>query len=193
MLFSQKIKRSVLTPLSSSSDGEMIRRFEKRIELNDSYAIFSMGSYYALGLYGFHQKYTKAFELWHRAAELGNSSAYYNFALCYDHGSGVDMDKKKAIHYHELAAMGGDETARHNLGFLEHNSGNTDRALKHHMIAIRGGYAFSLKRIKQLYSNGRATKEDYTKALQSYQVYLGEIKSKQRDEAAAFSDQYRYY
>ena len=61
------------------------------------------------------------------------------------------------------------------------------------MIAVRAGYDGSLERIKQFYTDGYATKEDYTKALQSYQAYLGEIKSKQRDEAAAADDKYRYY
>ena len=37
--------------------------------------------------------------------------------------------------------------------------------------------ADSLKRIKELYTDGYATKEDYTKALQSYQAYLSEIKT----------------
>ena len=67
-----------------------------------------------------------------------------------------------------------------------------DRALKHWMIAVRSGYSDSLAMIKELYTNGHATKDDYTKALQLYQTYLSEIKSKQRDEAAAFSDKYRY-
>jgi len=68
-----------------------------------------------------------------------------------------------------------------------------DRAVKHFLISARGGFNTSLEKIKSLYSNGYATKEDYTKALQLYQVYLGEIKkSPQRDKAAAVSDQYRY-
>ena len=89
--------------------------------------------------------------------------------------------------------MGGDAAARHILGIFEEEAGNMDRALKHHMIAARDGYSKSLKRIQESYSEGDATKEDYMKALQSYQAYLGEIKSKQRDEAAAADDQYRYY
>lgn len=47
--------------------------------------------------------------------------------------------------------------------------------------------------IKELYSNGHATKGDYTKALQSYQAYLSEIKSVQRDTAAFNSEEYRYF
>jgi len=44
-----------------------------------------------------------------------------------------------------------------------------------------------------MYLIGYATKDDYTKALQSYQEYLGEIKSCQRDKAAAAHERYRYY
>ena len=55
------------------------------------------------------------------------------------------------------------------------------------------GDANALKKIKMYYKYGYATKVDYMTALQSYQAFLGEIKSKQRDEAAAADDQYRYY
>jgi len=62
------------------------------------------------------------------------------------------------------------------------------------MITVRGGDSISLEKIKKLYTYGYAMKNDYLKALQYYQTYLGEIKSKQRDEAAAFSEElYRYY
>ena len=61
------------------------------------------------------------------------------------------------------------------------------------MIAIRGGDTDSLKIVKELYSDGRATKEDYTTALQLYQAYLAEIKSIHRDKAAAADEDYRYY
>ena len=81
----------------------------------------------------------------------------------------------------------------HNLGYIELRKGNTKRALKHWMIAVRGGNADSLNNIKQIYSDGQATKEDYAKALHLYQKYLGEIKSDQRDKAAAVDDRFRYY
>lgn len=61
------------------------------------------------------------------------------------------------------------------------------------MIAAKSGHSKSMEVIKEFYTFRYATKEDYMKALQSYQRYLGEIKSHQRDEAAAFSDEYRYY
>ena len=105
----------------------------------------------------------------------------------------MKVDEKMAMYYYELGAMGGEVAARYNLGIREEIAGNMDRALKHYMITARNGLSDSLERVKELYSDGYATKENYTKALQSYQAYLSEIKSRQRDEAAAFDEDYRYY
>ena len=66
-------------------------------------------------------------------------------------------------------------------------------SLKHFMIAAGCGYDKSLKEIREFYINGHATKDDYAKALQTYQKYVDGIKSPQRDQAAAFNSQYRYY
>jgi len=176
------------------SDEEIVERTIKRVELDDPIAIHNRGNYYFLRQYGFPQDYTKALELWHRAADLGLSAAYGRIGYAYDHGQGVEVDKEKAEHYYELAAMAGDVLARFVLGIMEGRACNYDRALKHWMIAVKGGNVQSLDAIKHLYSDGGATKEDYMKALQSYQTYLSEITSSQRDKAAAFSSvEYRYY
>ena len=119
--------------------------------------------------------------------------AYCSIGNAYYHGEGVEVDEKKAVNYYKLAAMGGSAAARFNLGNDEWRAGNFDRALRHYMIAVRGGYAESLKWIKEMYSKGHATKDDYTKALQLYQEYLSEIKSVQRDVAAAAHESFRYY
>jgi len=111
----------------------------------------------------------------------------------YKDGNGVNDDKKKAKHYYELAAIGGCAQSRYNLGYNERHKGNWKRAIKHYMIAINSGEPESLKDIQSMYSNGHATKEDYTTALRSHQAYLGEIKSVQRDEAAAYDEEYRCY
>ena len=44
-----------------------------------------------------------------------------------------------ASYYYELAAIMGSAIARYNLGGLAEKAGNMDRAIKHHMIAIRCG------------------------------------------------------
>jgi len=138
----------------------------------------------------------KALELWRRAAELGDAGAYNNIGNAYYNGKGVEVDKEKAIHYYELAAMKGCMRARNNLGamaIMEHRRGNLNRALKHYLIAIEGGNSDSLTNIKRLYKSGQAIKDEYTKALRLHQEYLDEIKSTRRDEAAAANDKYRYY
>ena len=176
-----------------TSDEEAIERYENRMELNDANAIYSMGCYYSGGEFGLPQNHTKALELWHRAGELGNAESHYILAGAYYTGNmGVERDEEKAKHYLELAAMGGSAKARHDLGAMEGQAGNVDRALKHLMIATKDGVS-SLRNIKNMYKRGQATKDDYATALRSHQAYLDEIKSEQRDEAAAFSDEYKYY
>ena len=111
----------------------------------------------------------------------------------YNNGRGVDFDETKARYYYGLSAMMGDATARHNLGIIEQKAGNIGRAVRHYEIAAGSGLSESLETIQKMYLYGHATKEDYSKALQSYQTYLEKIKSDHRDKAAAADEQYHYY
>jgi len=175
-----------------TTNKEAVNRTTKRVDCGDAMAIYDMGCMYKDGC-GCPQNDAKALELWHRAAELGGAAAYFNIGCAYDAGDGAEIDKKKAKHYYELAAMQGSVKARYNLGFYEAKAGNNDRALKHWMIAAGDGDKMSLKEIKKLYLYGNAAaKEDYSSALESYQVYLDEIKSDQRDKAAAADVNYKY-
>ena len=180
------------TPIPTS-DEETNKRLEKRMELNDDIAMYNLGFNYISGSLDLPQDHAKALELYHRAAELGNANAYYAIGYGYAHGEGVERDKKKATQYYELAAMRGNVEARQDLGAMEGQAGNNDRALKHYMISVRDGNLQSLNNIKRMYMFGYTTKDDYTKALRSYRAYLDEIKSDQRDKVAAFSDRFRYY
>ena len=175
------------------SGEEMIEQYKKRMELGDADAIHNLACCYADGKYGLPQDYAKALELWQQAGELGDATSYYCIGCAYDLGYGVERDEKKANHYYELGAIGGDVYARHNLGISEGRAGNMERALKHFMIAAGFGYKGSLKKIKDMFMNGDATKDNYAKALQVYQANLVEIKSPQRNEAATFHDNYKYY
>jgi len=175
------------------TDDEVVQRTKQRMAVGDAMAINYLGSFYSHGGYGFPQDNTKALELWHKAGELGCAAAYNNIGACYNYGEGVEVNQKKALHYHELAAMQGHAEARYNLGCKEGKAGNIDRALKHFIIAAGSGDKESLNYIQDLYKNGHATKDDYSKALKSYQSYMGEIKSEKRDEAAAAHDSFKYY
>jgi len=175
-----------------TSDEEIIGRMKKRIKAEDALAVYGQGCLHADGLHGLPKNTAKALELWHRAGELGNASAYHNIGNAYYIGNGVQRDIKKAQHYWEFAAIKGDAMARHNLGAVEKNRGNIDNALKHYMIAVKDGSTKSLHGIKTLFKDGQATKDDYTKALRLYQVYLDEIQSDQRDEAAKHDERIYY-
>ena len=180
--------------INPTSKEEAVNRANKRVECGDAMAIYDLANSHADGTNGHQQDYSKALELYHRAAKLGYADSYFTIGCAYDTGDGAEIDKKKAIHYYELAAMQGSVKARYNLGVEEEQAnGNMDRALKHYMIAVRGGYSNAVKEAQELFKRGFATKDDYLKALQSYQEYLNEIKSDQRDKAAAALDTYKYY
>ena len=79
------------------------------------------------------------------------------------------------------------------MGVCEHKAGNIGKAIKHYMIAAGFGHTVSLNNVKVVFKNGgHATRDDYHRALRAYQQYLEEVRSDQRDKAAAFFDQYEY-
>jgi len=162
------------------------------VDAGDAKAIHNLGFNYSNGAYGLPQDYGKALKLYHQAAELGHADSFYNIGCVYMNGRGVARDMKKATQYFELGALKGDADSRYNLGAFDENAGIIERAMKHYMISVGSGCNDSLKRIQGLYSNGYVTKDVYTKALRSYQKYLVEVKSSQRDEAAAAAEEFKY-
>ncbi len=86
---------------------------KKRVEAHDANALHVLGNHYATGSLGFQQDWNKALELYTHAAELGSSAAHYDIGVGYIKGQGIEIDKKIAKHYFELAAMAGHEYARH--------------------------------------------------------------------------------
>ena len=143
-----------------TSDEGAIEWIKKRVEMDDANAIHNLGCGHYNGEYGLPQDYEKALDLWHQAGELGYTDAYHNIApATYYNGNGVERDMKKAKHYWELAAMGGHVNSMFNLGMLEKNEGNMNRALKHYMIAVGCGHDLSIEKVREFYMNGRATKD----------------------------------
>ena len=152
----------------------------------DAFAMFA--GYYVNGSRGLPQDHQKAKELLLKAGESGCASGYYNLGVAYDEGRGVEVEvnMKKAKYYWELAAMNGSVNARHNLGSVEGESGNYQRALKHMMISARAGHVGSLGAVKVCFLNGNGmiTKDRYENVLRAYQQRKDEMKSDARDKAA---------
>ena len=127
------------TPAPKTNEEEMERE-KKRAEGGDAVAIHNLACYYDEGMYDFPRDRDKALELWHRAGELGCFGSYYNIGNIYFYGRDVNKNEKKAVHYWELSAMGGDvNIARYNLGIFEMKAGNMERAIKNFAIAVRSG------------------------------------------------------
>ncbi len=137
--------------------------------------------------------YKKALEYLTKAAELGNAEAHYNLSIMYYEGGGAKKDTEKEIYHLEQAAIGGHPNARNNLGCVEADNGNFDRAVNHLSIAANHGHHHSLKLLRQLYANGHASKEDYAAALRAYQAAVDATKSSEREEAERFSARHHGY
>ena len=151
-------------------------------------AYYELAGYYARGLYGLPRDYEKVNDLLLKGGELGCAEAYYNLGNNYSLGKGVAIDKKKAKHYYELAAMGGDTQARHNLGCMEGRARNNDRAKKQWILAARAEMKESLDAIKEGFMRGYHTKDEYASTLRAYQNIQDEMKSDKRDKAARMQD-----
>ena len=90
---------------------------------------------------------------------------------------------KRTLHYYEIAAKGGHDQARANLGVLNWNLDNTEVAIKHYMIAAAQGNDHALNGIKEGYMEGNVTKDDFAKALRDHKSAQDEMKSDQRAKA----------
>ncbi|EJK70602.1 hypothetical protein THAOC_08026, partial [Thalassiosira oceanica] len=119
------------------------------------------------------------------AAELGSVDALYHLSIEYESEVGAKEDKARSIQVYEKAAMQGCPLSRHELGCVEGQKGNYDRAAKHFLIAAKMGLKESVENIKSMFMAGVATKEQYADALKGCRDAVEEMKSHDRDEASA--------
>ena len=171
------------TPRAYSVEAE-IKRMNKLIDKGNAKALFILGGWYASGM-GMPRNRLKGNELYLKAGELGYAEGYYNLGQAYHEGEGVERDVKKARHYYELAAMGGSISARHSIGCIEGNEGNTDRAFRHFILAAKAGHEKASKGIKVGFENGYIAKDEYANTLLAYNKIQDEMMSDAREEAAA--------
>ena len=74
-----------------NSDEEYNELLQKRVELDDTHAIFKIGCKYRDGEFGLPQDYNKAFKLFVRAGDLGHAKAYCNIGYAYSNGEGAEI------------------------------------------------------------------------------------------------------
>jgi TPR repeat protein len=166
------------------TDEEADQNLMKRVKANDPNALFQMGA---------KGDYEKAVKYYTKAAELGDMEAHYNLSCMYYEGEGVEKDEKKELYHLEETAIGGHPQARYNLGCYEGNAGRYDRACRHFIIAAKLGFDDALERVKEGFSRGVVSKEDYASALRGHQTAVDATKSQQREEAENSKRDGRFY
>jgi hypothetical protein len=164
-------------PVARSQE-ENLRNLVERVKANDPNALLQMGvKCYNEG------DYEGAFQYYTKAAELGDIDAHFNLSILYHKGEGLEKDEKKELYHLEEAAIGGHPIARYNLGVHEWNRGGDERAMKHCIIAAKLGHDMALDRVKECFTNGIVSKEDFEAALRGHQAAVDATKSEQRDAA----------
>eukprot|EP00984_Skeletonema_dohrnii_P002819 scaffold963_cov103-Skeletonema_dohrnii-CCMP3373.AAC.9 len=160
---------------------EAIENLMKRVEANDSVALYQMGRGFNLD-----ENYKSAFEYFSKGAELGDIESHYELSCLYLNREGVEKDEKKRVYHLEVAAIGGHPTARYYLGCVEKENGRMDRSVKHWIIAAKLGHEPSLDLLKLCYRDGLIGKDDLAAALRAHQTAVDDAKSAQREAGVAF-------
>jgi TPR repeat protein len=149
----------------------------RRVEANDPASIWQLAAYYSQGREGFDQDQTRAIELYIRAADLGYKKAHSLLADKYYEGG----DLKKAKFHLEAAAMAGHEPARCNLGVMEAQSENIERAIKHLKIAASSGHYIAMHHLRRAFEHGIVSRESVNSTLEAYNNYCAEMRSEARE------------
>eukprot|EP00984_Skeletonema_dohrnii_P030928 scaffold22810_cov103-Skeletonema_dohrnii-CCMP3373.AAC.2 len=173
----QKICPFCRKPIPDTAE-ECKQQMMKRVEANDPVAMTQWGSkQYDNG------DYSSAFEWYTKAAELGYAEAHSQLSILYHLGHGVEKHEGKEIHHREEAAIGGHPDARYILGCDEGKNGNTEKAVKHWIIAATQGDNDSIKTLMDEFRSGTVSKDDLAAALRAHQAAVDATKSPQREAA----------
>jgi len=160
---------------------EIEENIMKRLEANDPVAMREQGVHACK-----KGDYSSAVEYYTKAAESGDIEAHYQLSGCFGLGRGVEKDEKKELFHWEEAAIGGHPFARYHLGNHEGRSGRIERAIKHWIIAANLGDDGAIKVLRNVYTQGRISKENFAASLRAHQAAVDGTKSPQREEAEEY-------
>jgi TPR repeat protein len=155
----------------------------KRVDVNDAGAMCALANHYHNGLRGLPQDHAKTMDLLSRAVKLGSSEAHFALGSIYDGGGNL----KKAKFHYEAAAMAGNEVARYNIGHMEFEADNMERAIKHLKIAASVGQYKAMNLLRKLYEGGHyfeqsvVSRKEIDPILTAYNISCAEMRSEARD------------
>ena len=112
-----------------------------------------------------------------RSADLGFSTAHGHLGVIYDEGG----DMKKMRYHYEAAAVAGNEVARFDLGCMEFNDGNMERAIKHWIVAASAGHYQVMRHLNLCVEKVHVSRKSIDSTLAAYNYSCAEMRSKARD------------
>ncbi|GBC22521.2 kinase-like domain-containing protein [Rhizophagus irregularis DAOM 181602=DAOM 197198] len=125
----------------------------------------------------------KAFELYEKAANLGNSIGLDNLGNCYDEGIGVNVNKEKAFELYQKAASLGNTSGINNLGYCYDYGVGTNidkqKACELYQKAANLGNITAQYNLATMYVNGDGALKNIDQA-----IYWFEKAAEQGDEDA---------
>ena len=164
--------------LYPSDDADAEKMLEKRMEVNDPFAIRG-----AAGRCWKEGNFTECFKYMTQAAKGGDMEAHQQLAHMYLEGEGVEENMNKAIYHWEEAAIGGHPMARMSLGVVEGDCDSHERAMKHFTIAANHGLDAAVQHLKEGHERGYVSHADFEEALRAHKAAVDATKSPQREEA----------
>ena len=118
------------------------------------------------------EEYSKAVELYSKAAEQGHPEAQFSLANCYYYGNGVEEDIIEAVRWYRKAAENGDKDAQYSLGYCYFNGegvrANMDEAVRWYRKSAEQGNTFAQYNLGYCYYNGSGVEEDIIEAARWY-------------------------
>ena len=168
-------------PLPKTTE-ELDKQRMKRIEANDLVALCQEGEKQLE-----KGSDSRALEYLAKAAQLGDSHAHYRLVELYRKWHGVEKDMGKEKYYLEEAAISGHPGARCTIGTYEWiNNRNTERAVKHFIIAATQGDDDAMKMLMIIFREGFLKKESLAATLRVHKAAVDATKSPERDAAEEY-------
>lgn len=154
--------------IKKAAEAEEIMKIQKGADSGDPWDICRLGEKYWSGK-GVEKDYNKAFELFSKAAKLGNKVAYWDLARCYDHGWGAPFNPQKAVELYKEAYQRGVNEACYSLGRIyekqEYGLCNNTESFNWFLKGAQGGDVDAQFRVADCYEKGIGTIKDIKTAM----------------------------
>ena len=166
---------------------QFIAALNRLVERGNAKAMYQLGVFYFIGEksgWNLERDEKRGVELYHMAATAGNPRACQKLGSMYFNGAElgnlvVMKDVKKAMRLFTRGAKLGDPMCLYNLGVLRRQE-STEDSVHYFLKSASGGFQLALDEVKRWYLANYITKDEYARALRSFQSSHDEVKSEAR-------------